>query len=36
VAVENDRALRLYTSIGFVPVATEDYYALPVAANFAS
>ena len=30
VAVENDRALRLYTSIGFVPVATEDYYALPV------
>ena len=32
VAVENDRALRLYTSIGFVPVATEDYYALPVAA----
>lgn len=30
VAVENDRALRLYTSIGFVPVATEDYYALPL------
>ncbi|MBV9945002.1 MAG: GNAT family N-acetyltransferase [Solirubrobacterales bacterium] len=29
VAVENDRALRLYTSIGFIPVATEDYYALP-------
>jgi ribosomal protein S18 acetylase RimI-like enzyme len=29
VAVENDRALRLYTSLGFTPVATEDYYALP-------
>ena len=29
VAVENDRALGLYTSIGFTPVATEDYYALP-------
>lgn len=28
VAVENDRALRLYTSLGFVRVATEDYYAL--------
>jgi len=35
VAVDNDRALRLYTAIGFVPVATEDYYALPVTANFA-
>ena len=33
VAVENDRALRLYTSIGFIPVATEDYYALPVTAG---
>jgi ribosomal protein S18 acetylase RimI-like enzyme len=30
VAVDNDRALGLYTSLGFVPVATEDYYALPV------
>lgn len=29
VAVENDHALRLYTSIGFEPVTTEDYYALP-------
>ena len=29
VAADNDRALRLYTSIGFVPVATEDYDALP-------
>lgn len=30
VAVENDRALALYTSVGFAPVATEDYYALPM------
>ncbi len=30
VAVENERALGLYTSVGFAPVATEDYYALPV------
>jgi ribosomal protein S18 acetylase RimI-like enzyme len=30
VDVENDRALGLYTSVGFEPVATEDYYALPV------
>jgi ribosomal protein S18 acetylase RimI-like enzyme len=29
VAVDNDRALGLYTSLGFSPVATEDYYALP-------
>jgi ribosomal protein S18 acetylase RimI-like enzyme len=29
VAVDNDRALALYTSIRFVPVATEDYYVLP-------
>jgi ribosomal protein S18 acetylase RimI-like enzyme len=29
VAVENDRALALYTSVGFEPVATEDYFALP-------
>jgi ribosomal protein S18 acetylase RimI-like enzyme len=29
VAVENDRALNLYTSLGFTPVTTEDYYALP-------
>ena len=28
VAVENERALGLYTSVGFAPVATEDYYAL--------
>jgi ribosomal protein S18 acetylase RimI-like enzyme len=28
VAVENERALGLYTSIGFRPVTTEDYYAL--------
>lgn len=30
VAIDNDRALALYTSIGFAPVTTEDYYALPV------
>ena len=29
VATDNDRALNLYTSIGFRPVITEDYYALP-------
>lgn len=28
VAVDNDRALTLYTSLGFMPQATEDYYAL--------
>ncbi|HEX7461142.1 MAG TPA: GNAT family N-acetyltransferase [Dermatophilaceae bacterium] len=28
VAVDNDRALGLYTSLGFTPVTTEDYYAL--------
>jgi ribosomal protein S18 acetylase RimI-like enzyme len=32
VEVANDRALSLYTSIGFEPVATEDYYALPLGA----
>jgi ribosomal protein S18 acetylase RimI-like enzyme len=30
VAVENDRALGLYESVGFTPVITEDYYALPL------
>jgi len=29
VAVENDRALGLYTSLGFERVLTEDYFALP-------
>ncbi|MGW4948352.1 GNAT family N-acetyltransferase [Actinoplanes sp. NPDC004185] len=29
VATDNDRALNLYTSLGFEPVITEDYYALP-------
>jgi ribosomal protein S18 acetylase RimI-like enzyme len=29
VTVDNDRALNLYTSLGFTRVATEDYYALP-------
>jgi ribosomal protein S18 acetylase RimI-like enzyme len=28
VDVENDRALTLYTSVGFTPILTEDYYAL--------
>ena len=30
VAVENERALGLYTSVGFAPVITEDYFALPL------
>ncbi len=30
VAVQNERALGLYTSVGFTPVTTEDYYALPL------
>ncbi|MGI4893622.1 MAG: GNAT family N-acetyltransferase [Janthinobacterium lividum] len=30
VAVENERALGLYTSVGFEPVSTEDYYDLPL------
>jgi ribosomal protein S18 acetylase RimI-like enzyme len=30
VDVENDRALTLYTSVGFTPVTTEDYFALPL------
>ncbi|MBE7187270.1 GNAT family N-acetyltransferase [Jatrophihabitans endophyticus] len=29
VAVDNDRALALYTSVGFVPRVTEDYWSLP-------
>lgn len=33
VAVDNDRALGLYTSLGFAPRATEDYFALPPAAG---
>jgi ribosomal protein S18 acetylase RimI-like enzyme len=28
VDVKNDRALALYTSVGFTPVTTEDYFAL--------
>lgn len=31
VAVDNPQALGLYTSVGFVPVTTEDYYELPLA-----
>jgi ribosomal protein S18 acetylase RimI-like enzyme len=30
VAVENDHALNLYTSLGFTQMTTEDYYALPL------
>lgn len=30
VAVDNPRALGLYTSVGFTPVTTEDYYDLPL------
>lgn len=30
VAVDNPRALGLYTSVGFEPVTTEDYYELPL------
>jgi ribosomal protein S18 acetylase RimI-like enzyme len=30
VAVENDHALSLYTSLGFTQITTEDYYALPL------
>jgi ribosomal protein S18 acetylase RimI-like enzyme len=30
VNVANDRALGIYTSIGFTPVTTEDHFALPL------
>jgi ribosomal protein S18 acetylase RimI-like enzyme len=30
VEVDNDRALGLYLSVGFTPVLTEDYFALPL------
>jgi ribosomal protein S18 acetylase RimI-like enzyme len=30
VAVENDHALRLYSSLGFTQTMTEDYYELPL------
>ena len=30
VAVENEHALGLYTSVGFTRVQTEDYFALPL------
>jgi ribosomal protein S18 acetylase RimI-like enzyme len=33
VDVQNDRALGLYTSVGFTSVATADYYALPLSAE---
>jgi ribosomal protein S18 acetylase RimI-like enzyme len=32
VAVENDRALGLYSSLGFTQLTTENYYALPLPA----
>ncbi len=31
VAIDNDRALGLYTSVGFTLVTTEDYYQLRLA-----
>jgi ribosomal protein S18 acetylase RimI-like enzyme len=31
VAVENDHALGLYTSLGFIQTTTEDYYEIAVA-----
>jgi ribosomal protein S18 acetylase RimI-like enzyme len=33
VEVENDRALGLYTAVGFEPVTTEDYYELRLQAS---
>jgi hypothetical protein len=30
VAVDNERALHLYTSLGFAPNTTEDYYRPPL------
>jgi ribosomal protein S18 acetylase RimI-like enzyme len=30
VAVENDHALGLYTSLGFIQTTTEDYYEIPL------
>lgn len=30
VDLENDRALTLYTSVGFELIITEDYFALPL------
>ncbi|MDQ3454095.1 MAG: GNAT family N-acetyltransferase [Actinomycetota bacterium] len=33
VAVDNEHALGLYTSLGFVPVATEDYYCIRLAGS---
>ena len=32
VAVDNERALRLYTSVGFRAITIEDYYAMPTKA----
>ena len=36
VAVDNDRALGVYTSVGFEVIATEDYVALPSWASTSS
>jgi ribosomal protein S18 acetylase RimI-like enzyme len=30
VATQNENALGLYTSMGFAPVTTEDYFSLPM------
>lgn len=30
VAVDNEAALTLYTSLGFEPITTEDYYSIPI------
>ncbi len=30
VAVDNEQALTLYTSLGFAPISTEDYYSMPI------
>jgi ribosomal protein S18 acetylase RimI-like enzyme len=30
VEVNNDRALGLYTSLGFTPTSTEDYFDIPL------
>ena len=29
VEVDNERALTLYTSVGFEPITTEDYFSIP-------
>lgn len=36
VEVDNENALGLYTSVGFEPASTEDYYKIALAGGFAS